>query len=80
MHLHTTNITTARLLIGSICIDLGGIEYILGLYAYHTSREAGENLFCVVFDYAVSEVGDKKQSPLSRTLQFLSNPCDRRHN
>ena len=41
---------------------MGGIEFILGLYAYTTSREASDNLFTVLFDYAVSEVGDKKRT------------------
>ena len=41
---------------------IGGIEFINTLYAQTNSREASDNLFAVIFDYAVSEVGDKKKT------------------
>jgi hypothetical protein len=47
---------------GAGAAELGGIEAMNQLYAYTTSREACDNLFAVIFDYAVSEVGDKKKT------------------
>ena len=48
---------------------IGGIEFINTLYAQTNSREASDNLFAVIFDYAVSEVGDKKKTGQTGTTR-----------